>query len=101
MSISWEGFGAVWEIKAASSASTGKVSMLSGQASQHHEHRLGMFRRHLERQASIMSISWEGFGALWGGKPAGRLRRRLEKQGSIISISWEGFGAVWGGKPAS
>ena len=70
MSISWEGFGAIWSGKPASCASAGKVLGLFGEASQHHEHQLGRFWRHLGRQASIMSISWEGFGAVCKSKAA-------------------------------
>ena len=70
MSISWEGFGAVCKSKAAASASAGNVSVPFGEASQHHEHQLGRFWRYLGREGSIMSIGWEGFGAIWGGRPA-------------------------------
>ena len=70
MSISWEGFGAVGGGNPASWASAGKVLALFGAGIQHHEHQLGRFWRCLGRQASIMSISWEGFGAVWEGKPA-------------------------------
>ena len=41
-----------------------------GPGSQHHEHQLGRLRRHLAQEASIMSISWEGCGVIWPGKPA-------------------------------
>ena len=124
MSISWEGCGVIWPGKPASRASAGKVVASFGPASQHHEHQLGRLWRHLARDASIMSISWEGCGVIWPGTPAsrasagkvvasfgpasqhhehqlGRLWHHLARQASIMSISWEGCGVIWPGKPAS
>ena len=51
MSVSREGFGGISE-------------------DQHHERQLGRFWRYFGKGASIMSISWDGFGGISARRPA-------------------------------
>ena len=70
MSISWEGFAGISARRPATLASAGKGLPVFRQGGQHHEHQLGMVCRYFGKEASIMSISWEGFGGISATRPA-------------------------------